>query len=335
MGRYHIEHMALSIKTNRMLWGRAASRCSLPVCRMELVVDPLETDDASLVGEAAHIVAEQPDGPRGESELTLEQRNKYANLILLCNVHHKQVDDQINSFTVDRLLSIKEEHEAWVKSSLSGFDGQRQADDERWAGYIDEWQSRADLDNWLAVTSYLMGATPAVDKLFLQRLDELRIWLLSRVWPESGAALRAALENFRLVVNDLVCRFREHADDRDRGELVYTEKFYKLREWDSETYDRLLRQFEFHVDLIHDLTFEMTRAANYVCDKVRESLDRSFRVKDGVLLVSRASGMTFYTYRPEYSREERGPNPYLGLEEFMDVRSSRGIVIGEGRPPWR
>src|SRR5438270_6324391 len=99
--------MALSIKTNRMLWGRAASRCSLPDCRRELVVDPIDTDDPSLVGEAAHIVAEQPDGPRGRSDLPLEQRNKYANLILLCNVHHKQVDDQVNYFTVERLTCIK------------------------------------------------------------------------------------------------------------------------------------------------------------------------------------------------------------------------------------
>jgi tetratricopeptide (TPR) repeat protein len=112
--------MALSIKTNRMLWGRAASRCSLPECRRELVLDPpLDADDPSLVGEAAHIVAEQTDGPRGHSDLPPEQRNKYANLILLCNVHHKQVDDQVSYFTVERLASIKAEHESWVRTSLS------------------------------------------------------------------------------------------------------------------------------------------------------------------------------------------------------------------------
>ena len=127
--------MALSIKTNRMLWGRAASRCALPECRRELVIDPLDTDDPSLVGEAAHIVAEQPDGPRGQSSLTIEQRNTYGNLILLCNVHHKQVDDQVNYFTTERLTSIKAQHESWVRTSLSGFDSVQQADDERWAGY--------------------------------------------------------------------------------------------------------------------------------------------------------------------------------------------------------
>ena len=131
--------MALSIKTNRMLWGRAASRCSLPECRRELVLDSIDTDDPSLVGEAAHIVAEQPDGPRGQSILTAEQRNTYANLILLCNVHHKQVDDQVNHFTVERLASIKTDHENWVRSSLAGFSSLKQEEDERWA--VPVWPS--------------------------------------------------------------------------------------------------------------------------------------------------------------------------------------------------
>jgi hypothetical protein len=129
--------MALTIKTNRMLWERAASRCALTECRRELVIDRIDTDDPSLVGEAAHVVAERIDGPRGQSDLALEKRNKYANLILLCNVHHKQVDDQVGWFTVERLNSIKAEHENWVRKSLSGFDAAKQQDDERWAAYIE------------------------------------------------------------------------------------------------------------------------------------------------------------------------------------------------------
>ena len=105
-----------------MLWGRAASRCSLPECRRELVLDPLDTDDPSLVGEAADIVAEQSGGPRGKSDLPHEQRND-PNLILLCSVHHKQVDDQLSYFTVETLTSIKAEHESWVRQTLSGSNG--------------------------------------------------------------------------------------------------------------------------------------------------------------------------------------------------------------------
>ena len=158
--------MALTIKTYRMLWGRAASKCSMPECRQELILDPLDTDEPSLVGEAAHVVAEQPNGPPGHSNLTLEQRNRYANLILLCNVHHKQVDDQVTDFTVERLKRIKQEHETWVRTTLAGFDKIKQADDERWAGYIEEWALRAGLNIWIDQTNSFLQATRVLVRIF-------------------------------------------------------------------------------------------------------------------------------------------------------------------------
>lgn len=326
--------MALTIKTNRMLWGRAASRCSFPDCRRELVIDSLETDDPSLVGEAAHIVAEQPSGPRGDSPLTFEQRNTYSNLILLCNVHHKLVDDQTTTYPVERLQSMKADHEAWVRLKLSGFDAKKQQEDELWAGYIVEWQTRCSLHDWLAETSHLFAPVPEVRTEFLGQLDQLRDWLLSRVWPESGTPIRKALENFRMVLNDLLLEFRRRKAREEQGEFAVTKQFYKIREWDEVIYDRLLKQFEFHVDLIHDLTFELTRAANYVCDQVRENLDKTFRIESGVLLVSRSAGMKWYTIRTEYRSEERTEFPYPGLKAFMDARVGRTYCVGQGQPPF-
>jgi hypothetical protein len=110
--------MAISLKTHKMLWGRAASRCAFPDCRRELVMDASQTDDESLIGEACHIVAQSPSGPRGGSPLTPEQRDHYDNLILLCRNHHKRVDDQENTYTVQRLLDMKVAHEKWVREIL-------------------------------------------------------------------------------------------------------------------------------------------------------------------------------------------------------------------------
>src|SRR5690606_36034013 len=106
-----------------------------------------ETDDESLVGEACHIVASSPEGPRGQSPMTQEQRDKLANLILLCNVHHKQVDDQPNVFSVERLIDIKAAHEEWVRTQLN-FDVQKQRDDEVYAGFVEEWANQICLNEW-------------------------------------------------------------------------------------------------------------------------------------------------------------------------------------------
>jgi tetratricopeptide (TPR) repeat protein len=110
--------MSISLKTHKMLWGLAASRCAFPDCHRELVMDASQTDDESLVGEACHIVAQSPSGPRADPSLPPEQRDHYDNLILLCRNHHKLVDDQENTYTVQRLLEMKAVHETWVRERL-------------------------------------------------------------------------------------------------------------------------------------------------------------------------------------------------------------------------
>jgi hypothetical protein len=284
-----------------------------------------------LVGEAAHVVAEQLDGPRGDSDLPLDQRNKYENLILLCNVHHKQVDDQENYFTVQKLKEIKYSHEAWVRSSLN-WDSKKQVDDERWAAYIDDWAKRAKLDNWLGYTSYLLVPTPIVAIEFLESLRGLCVWLLSRVWPTRYERIRHSLESFRFVVTDLLLVFARHSEhDAHRpNEYLITASFYKGQPYEHDVYTGLLLEFEHHVALIHDLVLEMTRAANYVCDLVRENIDPSFRMKEGVLLVERSDAFTCETKRVEYREGERTSLPYPGLDNFLIVRETRDQHVGAG-----
>ncbi|WCE05808.1 hypothetical protein PJ250_07635 [Pseudoxanthomonas sp. JBR18] len=55
---------------------------------------------------------------RGTSSLSLKERNDSANLLLLCRDHHKIVDDSPVTYPVEVLHELKEEHLAWVASSL-------------------------------------------------------------------------------------------------------------------------------------------------------------------------------------------------------------------------
>ena len=74
-------------------------------------------DPAAVVGDECHIVARSPGGPRAGS--IDGDADAEPNLILLCRVDHKRVDDQPNYFTVERLSAIKLAHEAWVHATLS------------------------------------------------------------------------------------------------------------------------------------------------------------------------------------------------------------------------
>jgi hypothetical protein len=103
--------MAISDRTRSTLLIRAGGRCSL--CQVLLVSEGTASDAPSVFGEVAHIVAQSPGGPRAGY---IAEVDGYDNLILLCSIHHKQIDDQPEHFTVERLRSIKLDHEAWVRA---------------------------------------------------------------------------------------------------------------------------------------------------------------------------------------------------------------------------
>ncbi len=108
--------MSISDKTRKTLWGRSGNRCA--DCRQELVIEGTPADNESVVGEECHIVSGKPNGPRYDSEVPAERLDDPENLILLCRVHHKMVDDQNETFTVQALQELKAKHEKWVASTL-------------------------------------------------------------------------------------------------------------------------------------------------------------------------------------------------------------------------
>jgi uncharacterized protein (DUF983 family) len=106
--------MPISDRTRKILWARSGNRCA--VCRHPLVAQATPDDPAALVADECHIVARSPGGPRAGSAGNTDSED---NLILLCRVDHKRVDDQPHYFTVERLRAIKLAHEAWVHATLS------------------------------------------------------------------------------------------------------------------------------------------------------------------------------------------------------------------------
>jgi len=105
-------------QTLKLLWGRAAGRCAMADCRVELFVTELDYDPVCVIGEMGHIAASSNAGPRAKAELEMDARDKYENLILLCRNCHRKVDTLKQSYPDERLLEIKASHEAWVRTAL-------------------------------------------------------------------------------------------------------------------------------------------------------------------------------------------------------------------------
>jgi len=318
--------VTVGIKAQKTLWGRGAGRCSLPLCRQVLFEDDAAADDPTLIGENCHIVADADNGPRANPLMPLEERDAYPNLILCCRNHHKIIDDQIKTYTVDCLHKIKNQHETWVREQL-GVDMMRQRDDELYAGYVEEWERLAHVGDWQAWTSYLLShGQPSLWANVDSDLRILRRWLISRIWPDRYPMLRDAFINFHRVLNDLQATFHQHLEDSSESDTLWTRKFYQIKNWDPVRYRDLGDQYNSHVELVEDLTLELTRAANLVCDRIREFLTPSYKINEGRLLITTGPGMNFewHTFSPLYSSEEKSKIfPYPGLGKFKAERQRR------------
>lgn len=323
--------MGISLKTHKMLWGRLGNHCAMPDCRKELVMDATETDDESLIGEECHIISRSPDGPRRNADFPEEKLDKYENLILLCRIHHKIIDDQPNTYTVEYLKQIKVAHEKWVRESLSGYDSQKQKDEELYASYVETWLELAHVENWKGWSfDILTNDLPQLRVYVDKDLSNLREWIFSRIWPKRYPELEDAFENFRRVLQDFQNTFHKYSEES--GNTLWTRKFYHIDEWNEKKYERLSREYLFHVKLVEDLLLELTRAANYICDKVRQFIDPTFRLKEGIIIVE--SGpymfMSWRQHRAEYRGKERVRIPYPGLDQFKRHRVNRDYSFGVG-----
>lgn len=80
-------------------------------------MDATPFDKESVVGDECHIISKSSCSRsiRIESGLDLDD---YENLLLLCQTHHKLVDDQSNYYTVNTLQRMKQRHELWVEAIL-------------------------------------------------------------------------------------------------------------------------------------------------------------------------------------------------------------------------
>lgn len=109
--------MPINDRTRKILWGNSGNRCS--ICKRQLIIDATDKDDISIIGEECHIVSGQIKGPRHDPKFDQEKIDAHENLILLCRVHHKMIDDQVETYTADILGQMKANHEKWVVEKLS------------------------------------------------------------------------------------------------------------------------------------------------------------------------------------------------------------------------
>lgn len=92
--------------------------CAFPGCGKRLIEPGTDTDDAAILAEMAHIIGDSRQGPRGDSAMSDEDRDKHTNLILVCGDHHKLIDDRPRTYSVPVMRQMKDDHEGRIHRAV-------------------------------------------------------------------------------------------------------------------------------------------------------------------------------------------------------------------------
>jgi hypothetical protein len=109
----------IPLKVKLQLWAQSAGCCQYENCGKPLYLDSLTKKEFN-ISYIAHIVADQPDGPRGDSTLSELLRSDIGNLMLLCDEHHRLIDKvEVSQHTIERLTEMKRLHEDRITIAAS------------------------------------------------------------------------------------------------------------------------------------------------------------------------------------------------------------------------
>lgn len=108
-------------KTIKRLFAKSKNQCAFPNCYNQII----DNDTGKVLGEICHIKAQKPNGPRYDNNQPDDNRHEFENLILLCSVHHKIIDSDIESYSIERLYKMKEDHESKSEEFKSTIDSKK------------------------------------------------------------------------------------------------------------------------------------------------------------------------------------------------------------------
>lgn len=208
-------------------------------------------------------------------------------------------------------------------SATQGAEGAMATPREFWERRVADVAAQLPFDDWTTTYRGLVGASIWIHQNDLESLRAFATWDLASNYPAGEFELRRAIQTMGQVAGDLIdlldTRLEIRASHKHENWLMVPQ-WYKLPPFNAR-YDEDLAEYEAYRDLIGDLCFELTRAAEWFGDVVRERIDPTFRLHSGGLILEagpfESTGET-RRFRVSYSAEQRRehPSPYPGLPTF-------------------
>lgn len=294
---------SINNKEQKILWSRAAGRCSMPDCRRKLTFDKAEETGSITFGQMCHIVGEKnaETSPRGISKLPLENRNEYSNLILLCSNHHEQIDKDELSWPVELLHKIKSDHELWVEESLAS--NHLTPETIVYSNIIDNLNSYLRLDNF---NWFMSNAIKNIlHRDFIDALDYIEERKLAIDWPNTNSPLEKSIKDLMNSYIEYANHFLKYAIISEPSYEFYREDTTYKRTFPNPNYhtyaDRNMLWIKKNFYLLSSYVYFL----NEFVKRVRESFNPLFHLQRGKFLIIDDFGMyhggTSALFLPEIS----------------------------------
>lgn len=259
----------------------------MPDCRR--VLTP-ESDTVAaggiIIGENCHIVAEKVDGPRGYHPVPEADRNRYPNLILLCNIHHKIVDTNVTLWSVERLLQIKSDHENWIKTIFEQSPNPAPLVYKRLVEIASE---KLMLKAWDVISDHAVRHLAYIK--WIDGIYEFNASVQHAILPGTQVALEDSIHE----LSSRACEYADHymtvawLPRADAG--FYQEDKTWKKDWRDE-YAQYANHSEAWQSKNLVLLMNLTHAINEFSDCVRASIDPFFFLERGRFSIRDSMGVT-------------------------------------------
>ena len=108
----------ISTPTAWKVWTDAGGRCMFAGCGADMSTIPLYKG-AAKIGYLAHIIASDPNGPRGTLADSHRLSNDPDNIMLMCDAHHRLIDSFApGDYPSDALYAMRQAHRDLVRSYM-------------------------------------------------------------------------------------------------------------------------------------------------------------------------------------------------------------------------
>ncbi len=234
--------------------------CSFPNCNKRL------SENGNNIGQICHIVAQSKNGPRGDFPCV--DLDSYDNLILLCQEHHKLIDDYPEKYPVDPVKKFKNDHETMVRNKLNHSNS-------FYNNLIVEFEKKV-----LEIGFDWLETLPNVDwslqvKTYNQ-LYALTEWIDSRDWVENND-IQNSFKILSFSIKKALSIFEQHMTQPRNG-YYFTDKFYKQVDYyeNPELREKLQKDFDDYTYGLINITIEVANNFNTIFRLIRQNIDNEF-----------------------------------------------------------